>query len=50
VLWHAAPHPGRTLIDLRARVASIGGTIDQEIPENADSAFNQKFRAVILTF
>jgi site-specific DNA recombinase len=41
---------GHQLTDLRARVASIGGTIDREIPENAVSAFNQKFRAVILTF
>ncbi len=30
------------LTDLRARVASIGGTIDREIPENAVSAFKRK--------
>ena len=29
------------LTDLRARVASIGGTIDREIPENAVSAFKR---------
>ena len=30
------------LTDLRARVASIGGTVDREIPENAVSAFKRK--------
>ena len=30
------------LTDLRARVASIGGTIDREIPENAVSAFKRQ--------
>ncbi len=30
------------LTDLRARVASIGGQIDREIPENAVSAFKRK--------
>ncbi len=30
------------LTDLRARVASIGGTIDREIPENDVSAFKRK--------
>jgi site-specific DNA recombinase len=30
------------LIDLRDRTASIGGTIDREIPENAVSAFKRK--------
>jgi site-specific DNA recombinase len=33
---------GNQLTDLRARVASIGGTIDREIPENAVSAFKRK--------
>ena len=28
------------LTDLRARVATIGGTVDREIPENAVSAFS----------
>ena len=30
------------LTDLRTRVASIGGTIDREIPENDVSAFKRK--------
>ncbi len=30
------------LTDLRARVASIGGQVDREIPENAVSAFKRK--------
>ena len=30
------------LTDLRARVASTGGTVDREIPENAVSAFKRK--------
>jgi hypothetical protein len=30
------------LTDIRARVASIGGRIDREIPENAVSAFKQQ--------
>ena len=30
------------LTDLRARVASIGGTVDREIPENDVSAFKRK--------
>ncbi len=30
------------LTDLRARVATIGGTVDREIPENAVSAFKRK--------
>jgi hypothetical protein len=33
---------GNQLTDLRARVASIGGTIDREIPENAVSAFKRQ--------
>ena len=33
---------GNQLTDLRARVASIGGTVDREIPENAVSAFKRK--------
>ena len=32
---------GNQLTDLRARVASIGGRIDREIPENAVSAFKR---------
>ena len=32
------------LTDLRARVASIGGTVDREIPENAVSAFKRQQR------
>jgi hypothetical protein len=34
--------PDNQLADLRARVASIGGMIDREIPENAVSAFKRK--------
>jgi hypothetical protein len=33
---------GNQLTDLRARVASIGGTIDREIPESAVSAFKRQ--------
>src|SRR6266566_9823841 len=33
---------GNQLTDLRARVASIGGTVDREIPENAVSAFKRQ--------
>ena len=33
---------GHQLTDLRDRVASIGGTVDREIPENAVSAFKRK--------
>ena len=36
------PQLDHQLTDLRARVASIGGTVDQEIPENAVSAFKRK--------
>ena len=33
---------GNQLTDLCARVASIGGTVDREIPGNAVSAFRRK--------
>jgi DNA invertase Pin-like site-specific DNA recombinase len=33
---------GHQLTDLRDRVASIGGTVDREIPENAVSAFKRQ--------
>jgi hypothetical protein len=33
---------GNQLTDLRARVPSIGGRIDREVPENAVSAFRRR--------
>jgi len=33
---------GNQLVDLRARVAAIGGRIDREVPENAVSAFKRQ--------
>ena len=38
----ASKQLGHQLTDLRDRVASIGGTVDREIPENAVSAFKRQ--------